>query len=327
MTIQYGKNIAVAMLAGAAFCTSALLLGADDPEQFSPWSTAVNAGSPPNSSATEQGVSISKDGLSLYFISDRPGGYGGLDIYVSHRLSVNDAWGEAMNLGPRINTPYNEFSPRPSIDGHRLYFTSDRPDIGFGGQDNFVSRRYNKRDDLGWQEPENLGSNVNSAANDAGPEIFEDEITGITTLYFSSNRPGPCPPIGDCGDDIYASILQPDETFGPATRVTELSTPFADRQPAIRRDGLEMFIASTRPGGSGGVDLWSSTRATTSDPWSAPVNLGSAVNTSSTDARPALSFDGTTLYFQSNRPGGLGALDLYVTKRTNLQGTAKKDEQ
>jgi Tol biopolymer transport system component len=252
----------------------------------------------------------------------RPG-FGGWDIFVSQRAAVNAPWGTPQNLGPVINTPYNESAPSLSVDGHRMYFASDRPG-GFGGNDIYVSRRHNKRDDFSWQLPANLGSGVNTIANEAGPEIFEDDDTGVTTLYFDSNRPGGPGPFTDDGNgngnDIYVSILQPDETFGLPTLVAELSTPFLDRQPAIRRDGLEMFLASNRPGTLGGLDLWVSTRTTTSDPWPTPVNLGSVVNSAAGDAGPALSFKGTTLYFQSVRPGGFGAFDLYMTTRTKLKG-------
>jgi hypothetical protein len=68
------------------------------------------------------------------------------------------------------------------------------------------------------------------------------------------------------------------------------------------------------------LDLWVSTRASTSHPWSAPVNLGPLVNGELIDARPALSFDGTELYFQSTRPGGFGAQDLYSSTRSKLKG-------
>ena len=89
-----------------------------------------------------------------------------------------------------------------------------------------------------------------------------------------------------------------------------------------------MFLGSDRPGTLGGIDLWVSTRATTHDPWSTPVDLGPVVNTTLIDARPALSFDGTTLYFQSNRAGAVGCsnptgpcvFDLWVTTRTRLHG-------
>jgi hypothetical protein len=86
-----------------------------------------------------------------------------------------------------------------------------------------------------------------------------------------------------------------------------------------------MFIGSNRPGTVGGLDIWVATRKSTSDPWSAPVNLGPNVNSASIDAGPALSFDGKTLYFQSNRPGGFGAFDLYTTTRARLRGGDDRD--
>lgn len=103
--------------------------------------------------------------------------------------------------------------------------------------------------------------------------------------------------------------------------VAELSTPFNDSSPVIRRDGLEMFLTSDRPGTLGGLDLWVSTRASTADPWSMPINLGPVVNTAAMDAGCALSFHGTELYFSSNRPGGFGSRDLYRTTRSKLGGS------
>jgi hypothetical protein len=206
-----------------------------------------------------------------------------------------------MNLGPNINTSGNENAPNLSIDGHRLYFGSTRSG-GFGSSDIYVSHRRDKGDDFDWEVPVNLGPNINTLAGENGPSIFEDEATGVTTLYFTSNGPG----IGDF--DIYASTQNDDDSFNPAVIVPELSSPYRDTRTAIRRDGLEMFISSERPGGVDLRDLWVSTRLTTSDPWGTPVNLGA----------PALSFDGTTLYFFSNRAGGFGGLDLYVTTRGKL---------
>src|SRR5437870_4557587 len=156
--------------------------------------------------------------------------------------------------------------------------------------------------------------------DEAGPLFFEDETSGVQNLYFTSfNRPGG---LGDF--DIYVSTRSSDdEPWGPGVDVTELNGPYRDTRTAIRRDGLEMFISSDatgRPGGVGGQDLWVATRATTADPWSTPVNLGPTVNSTAFDGAPALSFDGTTLYFFSARPGGYGLNDLYVTTRTQLRG-------
>jgi hypothetical protein len=301
-------------LAGLLVLGLAALPAAEDPPRFSDWSTPVNLGPIVNSGYTEAGSFITKDGLSLYLSSNRPGGYGNLDIWVSQRASVDDAWGTPQNLGPDINTSSSDTTPTVSLDGHWLYFASDRSG-GFGGLDLYVSRRHSKRDDFGWQPPVNLGSGVNTSATERGPAHFEDEVTGTITLYFSSTRPG-----GIGAEDIYASTLQPDETCAPAVIISELSSAYGDSNPAIRRDGLEMFLGSGRPGQLGGTDLWVSTRPSTSDPWSIPVNLGAVVNSAVLDFRPAISFDGTALYFHSERPGGFGAYDLYLTTRTKLKG-------
>jgi hypothetical protein len=187
---------------------------------------------------------------------------------------------------------------------------------GCGVADIYVSRRHDRHDDFGWGPPEDLGCVVNTPYLNAGPTIFEDETTGITTLYFTVRNN---PPGSDQGFDIYASTRVGDAgAFGPPVLVPELSSPFRDTRTAIRRDGLELILSSGRPGGVGGEDLWVSTRASTLDPWSTPVNLGAVVNTAAFDGGPALSFDGTTLYFHSNRPGGSGGNDLYVTTRTRL---------
>ncbi len=300
----------------------------DDVPQFGPWSAPVNIGPPVNSGVEEFDPFISKDGLSLYF--SRPataGGFGGFDIWVSQRASVDTPWGVPQNLGPNINTPFNEFGPVLSIDGHRLYFTSNRTDLGYGGDDLYVARRHNKRDDFGWQLPENLGSGVSTTANERFAMPFEDDETGVITLYFASDRTG----LGDL--DIYASTLQPDETFGPGVLVQELSSPSRDAHPNIRRDGLEFFFMSNRPGsilnrlGNPSFDLWVSTRASTSDPWSTPVNLGPVVNGPTHDGHPSLSFDGTTLYFFSARPGNVSPLfDIWVSTRTKLPEPDEENE-
>jgi hypothetical protein len=288
--------------------------------RYSNWSEPVNLGPLINTAFNDQHPALSKDGLSLYITSNRPGGYGADDIWVSQRASVDDPWGPPQNLGPTINTGAVEFSPAFSRDGHWLFFHSDRPG-GFGGIDIWVSYREDVHDDFAWETPVNLGPGVNSAFDDAGPTLFEDEDTGITMLYFTSlNRPGG---LGDW--DIYASVLGPDGTFGPASLVVELSVPGnantgRDTRTAIRHDGLEIFFTSNRPGGVGSGDLWVSTRATTLDPWSTPVNVGSPPNTIYFDGAPALSSDGETMLFYSNRPGGFGANDLYMSTRHKLHG-------
>jgi hypothetical protein len=238
--------------------------------EWSEWSAPVNLGSVINTPANEQHPAISKDGRSLYFSADRPGGYGMLDLWVSQRPTPDAPWGPPVNLGPTINTAGIDQAPTFSPDGHHLYFHSNGRG-GCGAIDLFVARRHDKRDDLDWQAPENLGCVVNSAFDDAGPTILEDDA-GVTTLIFTSTRPG-----GPGNFDIYQSTRAADGTFGPATLVSELSAPFRDTRTAVSRDGLTLFMSSDvtgRIGGIGGQDLWMATRPTTSDPWSVPSTSG-----------------------------------------------------
>jgi hypothetical protein len=132
-----------------------------------------------------------------------------------------------------------------------------------------------------------------------------------TFVYFSSDRPG-----GLGAQDIYMSQQQADGSFGAAVAVDVINTTFDDARPNLRKDGLEMFFDSTRPGGQGGPDLWSTSRDSVHESWSEPVNLGPGVNSSMVDVRASLSWDGQTLFFGSNRAGGEGSQDLYFTTRT-----------
>ena len=88
--------------------------------------------------------------------------------------------------------------------------------------------------------------------------------------------------------------------FGTPTNLgSTVNSQSDDTAPSISADGLSLFFDSFRSGGSGGQDLWVTTRATISDPWGTPVNLGTTVNSSSHDAQPNISSDGLSLYFSS----------------------------
>ena len=100
--------------------------------------------------------------------------------------------------------------------------------------------------------------------------------------------------------------------------VTELSGPAAnDAAPSVRADGREIFFHSTRFGTLGLADLWVSTRRSVHNPWSTPENLGSPINTATFHLQPSLSHDGRTLVWASDRPGGVGGLDIWMSTRTS----------
>ncbi len=298
-------RVSVSAMVLVALIASSLSAAPD----FSDWSTPVNIGPIVNSTFAEGGPAISKDGLSLYFHSDRPGGEGSTDFWVSQRAARDEPWGPPIHLGGVINTPSTEAVAALSRDEHWLFFTSDRPG-GLGGNDIWASYRQHTHDPFGWQPAINLGAGVNSAFGDSAPSYFANDDGGAPQLFFHSARPG-----GIGGTDIYVSELF-NGTFGPASLVAELSSPGGEQHPSIRFDGLEIFFFSDRPVSVGGVDLWAATRRTVFDPWSTPRNLGPIVNSVFGDVQPYISSDRRTLFFQAARPSGLGSQDIWVTSRS-----------
>ncbi len=274
------------------------------------WSAPVPLGAPINTSGADQAPALSPDGLSLYFASDRPGGFGGTDLWVSHRASADDPWEVPVNLGSVVNSSGAESGPEFSSDGHLLFFQSDRPG-GFGSNDLYVSYRVNAQDDFGWGAPLNLGPDVNTAAAEAGPWLQENGADA-PALYFAR---GP----SVLFSDIYSvQLTQDGQPLGPATLVTELSDPnFTDGRPTMTTDGRTVVFYTNRPGGLGATDLWTATRRDVNSPWSEPVNLGAPLNSAAGDLLPFLSRDGHTLLFTSTRAGGLGGYDIWMSTRTS----------
>jgi hypothetical protein len=312
-------------------------------QEFGPWSTPVNMGPVINSSFDDMHPSLSKDGLSLYFSSNRPG-VGGLDLWVAQRDSLDSPWQSPQNL-TMLNTPYDDHAPNLTMDGHWLFFYSTRPGGCNGGQrtELWAAHRHNKRDDFGWESPINLGCTLNAAgADNGGPGHWEDEETGTQYLYFARNYT----PANANGFSIYVSTCTADlgacnqkQLWNVPVPVAELNSPgFRNTKTAIRhRDGLEIIVTSNRTGTMGGLDLWVATRASTQDPWQLPINLnldnqdkctklgidpGSCptVNTAANEGAATLSWDGQTMLLYSNRAGGLGGNDLYISTRRKLRG-------
>jgi hypothetical protein len=307
-----------------AFVAGAILFAATaaaaSAMQFSPWSTAqkideIAGNNADLNTAYLDGCPIqSPDGLSLYMASNRPGGKGGLDIWVATRSSRTDPWGVPANLPEPINSASDDFCPTPLHDG-RLLFVSRRVVVGVTcGLGDIYFARHNPAH--GWSDTEHLAcapDGPNSAHDEQGPSF----VQGL--LYFSRSS---LPP-GNTGE-LFVSAKRGDMTFGPAAAIDELNEAGAnDIQPNVRKDGREIVFSSNRSGGAGSQDIWTATRANVEDPWSAPVNLGASVNTSLGESRPALSWNAEQLLFGRAGPagggeGGTGASDIYVTTRERL---------
>jgi hypothetical protein len=273
-------------------------------QHYSEWSTPVPLTSL-NTSFNEGSATVSKDGRTLYFASNRTGQQ---DLYVSQWDDAAEDWGSPVNLGEPVNTLLSEFAPNLSRDQHWLFFHSNR--VGsLPGLDIWAAYREDVHDDFAWQTPVKLVGDVNVPGFDTNPSYFENDEYGLPQLFFGSNRTGGPP-------DLYMSEMEADGTFGPPVRIPELSGPGPDPAISVRFDGLEAFISSVRPGGLGAMDIWMSTRESALDPWSTPTNV-SELNTSLIDQDAHIAADRETLYFTSNRAG---TNDLYKATRIKVRG-------
>ena len=292
------------------------VISASNTAKFSEWSEPVSLGPTINSAFNDQQAMLSKDGLTLYFASNRPGtpGPGPNDIWVSQRDCHECPWSAPVNLGAPVNTSANDASPALSRDGHFLFLLSNRP--GSVSNDVWVAWRENVHDDFGWGTPVNLGPGVNTAGFEGGATYFENDDGGIPELYYNHNPQ----PVG-VGGDIYVSYQAADGSFGPGTLVAELSSAFTDQRPSIAHNGRTIYLHSDRTGSSG-QDIWVSTRDDVLAPWSVPTNVGSPINTAAHEQFALIVAHGDTewLYFSRNMatPPALD-FDLFLSKRVRGQ--------
>jgi len=241
--------------------------------------------------------------------SNRPGGIGGLDIWIATRTGKNAPFGAPAHVGAPVNSTADDFCPSPMAGGW-FFFVSTRPG-GCGDADIYVTRRAGQ----GWWQPIHLGCRVNSPGQEASPYLLTAKQNGKALLYFSSNRAGGfVPDAGPPDHDIYVSPLTL-FGFAPPQLVPGLNTPQNDARPNLRRDGLEIVFDSDRPGTLGGPDIYTATRSKRTEAWSTPVNLGAPVNSPAGESRASLSWDGTSLYFGTTRPGVEGVADIFVATR------------
>ena len=174
-------------------------------KEGSSWGDPFNLGAPLNTPYWESQPTISPDGNTLYFVSNRPGGLGGYDIWKS-MLKSDGYWSKPENLGAEINTPYDEHTPFIHSDGRTLYFSSDGWP-GMGNKDIFLSRL---GDNNKWSLPENLGYPINTFNEETGLIVTPD---GTEALFSSTMKGG----YGDM--DIYRFKMPADKKPMPITYV------------------------------------------------------------------------------------------------------------
>jgi hypothetical protein len=289
--------------------STALLLGCAVPGQMKAaenWmlATAVPLPSPINLSNYMHGAPcLSADGRTLYFSSDRPGGFGKWDLWVAERSSPDGEWGDPVNLGPLVNTAAAEVMPTISADGLTLFFGDGNPFQwrARNGTANDYQIWMTTRATLQspWGQPVELGPPVGSAYLDDYPHLTTDGLS----LYFTSARP----------ESFGLNIAHRTSPGGPWLTVTNLGNAINvpgtwNAFPWLSADGLRLIYQSDRPGGRGGFDLWMSTRPSASAPWPTPVNIGAQVNSGFYEVSPCVSADfpaiGSYLLFARNDMNG-----------------------
>ena len=190
----------------------------------------------------EGSEAISQDGKFLFFTGcNRPDGLGRCDIYVAQKKG--DDWGKPFDLSPPVNTSGWESQPSISADGRTLYFVSNRKG-GYGGYDIWKSKLTEK----GWGEPENLGPNINTAANEQSPFIHADD----STLYFCSNG---WPGMG--GQDLFVSKLGKNGVWQkPENLGYPINTNGDESGLTISANGSTAYFASNNLNSAGGFDIY-----------------------------------------------------------------------
>ncbi|MGB4849019.1 MAG: hypothetical protein WBP41_13935, partial [Saprospiraceae bacterium] len=187
------------------------------------WTTPINMGPNFNTVSWESQACFGQDGMSIYWSSSRPGGYGGRDIWMVRQLSEGK-WSKATNAGPIINTPNNEASPFIHFDGRTMYFMRDGNE-GLGGYDLYVSRM---GIDGKWKSPENMKAPINSGADEGALSLNPDGKTAIITRMTDDQL-----------NDLFEFQL-PDEFLSPPVQALEVHvTDDVTKYPVHAR--LELF--------------------------------------------------------------------------------------
>jgi hypothetical protein len=208
----------------------------------SDWGPPENLGPIVNSSKFDSLSSISADGLALYFASDRPGGYGSADIWMTTRTARNAPWGPPVNLGPKVNSAGLDTIPAISTDGLELYFVAYNRSGGYGAGDIYVAKRATTN--ALWGEPANLGPVVNSAYNETSVSLSAD---GLLLLFSDYDKPRPG---GYGSEDMWmarrASLSAPWQT--PVNLGPKINSSVRDGGPRISPDGRMLYFLTVRDG-------------------------------------------------------------------------------
>jgi hypothetical protein len=244
----------------------------------------------PSSPLQDESPSLSRNGLALYFSSNRDGGVGGTDLYVATRADRASSFGEALNL-TALNTAESESSPSISANGLRLYYVA-RPAAG-GPNVLQVAERARVDDPFEPATPIQIAQ-----SNPAGPDISFDELS----LYFH---------LAD-GELWVMTRDAVGEPWGPATTVDGANTIERDLAPSIDAYGTTIYFHSSLTDAS--TDILAATRQEPGGPFGAATVVPHVSTLGVGEYDPDVSYDDTSLATALNR-GGVGQKDIWLSTR------------
>jgi len=267
---------------------------------------ATHLGPEINSPENDFGPIVTADGNALYFTSERDGGLGGQDIWVSRRK--DGKWSKPENLGKSINTVYHEGPDSFSPDEKVMYFSRNvvKENDPNPTKLDIYTAAWNEEKKQ-WGDVKRLGDNVNSKYSDGNASISHDGLT----LYFVSDRPQEGK--NEEGDwDIFVSKKKKEgDKWGPAKRLgAPINTSESELHVIIHQDGENLYFSSSGHKGLGGADIFVS--KIVDGKYQAPVNLGDTINTVRDDVYFTIPAAGDLAYLASDRAGGLGMQDIYA---------------
>jgi hypothetical protein len=271
------------------------------------WETPQNLGPPINTQFNDWYPVIARDGSFMIFVSTRPGGQGGADLWISYR--DGDEWQAPANLGTSVNTPTTESAPFLACSDSVLYFASFAAG-GHGQMDIWWCPLTN-----GVPGPKvNMGPAINGAALDCCPVMSHDG----NSFYICSDRSG-----GFGGMDGWC-FTREGQDWGPAQNMGgSVNSGQTDCPRWISDDDSTMILCSTSLAGYGDADIYSTTKE--GDGWTTVHNMGSPINSSSAEWGVGFTDNdgsiGGTMYFGSGRSGGHGGWDIWSSTQTQLDAS------
>lgn len=301
--VRYGPGRSLASISRSINRSSIVVHGVapDEYSDYLNWQSIKNIAEL-NSEYSDYEAKMRFDGLEIFFVSTRPGGKGGPDIWVSTRESLDVLWSLPVSVS-ELNSEYDDAGPCLSADGLTIYFHSQRPG-GPGWSNIYVASRPDLMSPFG--APANV-ANISSSSGECMPYLSPDGLT----LYFASDRPG-----GVGGWDIWWSTRPTKESeWSTPQNLSYVNSPYREFSPFLSPYDNVLYFESTRPGGLGDKDIWLSSIL------SPEILNVTALNSAYEDTGFAQSDKPFEAIFHSRRPGGMGGADLYRAERPSVLAT------